>query len=48
MPAYAIVGMGLAGLAATMPQIMEMPMEVKAVLAGLVILLAISHEMHRA
>lgn len=48
VPAYAIVGMGLAALAAAIPEFMDLPIQVKAVLAGIVILLAISYELHRS
>ena len=48
VPAYAIVGMGLAALAASIPEFMDLPIQVKAVLAGIVILLAISYEIHRS
>ena len=48
LPPYAIVGIGLIGLAATSPSLIELPVSAQAVLAGVVILLAISHEMHRA
>ena len=47
-PAFLIVGIGMAGLAATCPEVMSLPVEAQAVLAGVVILLAISSELHKS
>ena len=47
-PAFLIVALGLAGLAATWPEVMALPVEAQAVLAGFVILLAISSELHKS
>lgn len=46
LPPYAIVAMGLGFLVATIPALKELPVETHAVLVGVVILMAISHELH--
>ena len=49
MPTYVVFSMALAGLAFTCPSIAaEIPMEAKAVLGGMILLLAISAEIHRS
>jgi len=47
-PAFLIVGIGMAGLAATCPEVLTLPVEAQAVLAGVVVLLAISSELHKS
>lgn len=46
LPPYAIVALGLGFLVATIPAFKELPVETHAVLVGVVVLMAISHELH--
>ena len=46
IPPYAIVALGLGVLAATIPAFKDLPVETHAVLVGVVVLMAISHEVH--
>ena len=48
VPAFLIFGIGMAGLAATCPEVMALPVEAQAMLAIVVILMAISSELHKS
>ena len=47
LPIHVVASIGLAGLIAANPSLLETPMELQALIIGVIILLAISHEVQR-